>query len=57
MLPASGGSAMVNGRRVDQDMAGIRGSLGLCPQFDILWPTITVRDHLRLYASIKGVPR
>jgi broad specificity phosphatase PhoE len=35
-------------------MAAIRQSLGICPQFDILWPDITVREHLQLYAVIKG---
>ena len=32
-------------------------SLGVCPQFDILWPEITVREHLTLYAEIKGYNR
>lgn len=35
-------------------MSLIRRSLGICPQFDILWPDITVREHLVLYALIKG---
>ncbi len=26
----------------------------MCPQFDILWPEITVKEHLTLYAEIKG---
>eukprot|EP00873_Tetraselmis_striata_P005020 jgi/Tetstr1/425284/TSEL_015736.t1 len=55
MLQASSGSATVNGLSIDKDMAEIRRSLGLCPQFDILWPTISVRDHLWLYAAIKGL--
>jgi len=56
MLQATSGSATVNGLRIDRDMPRIRSSLGLCPQFDILWPTITVKDHLLLYSRIKGVP-
>lgn len=35
-------------------MPAIRQNLGVCPQFDILWPDITVREHLQLYAQIKG---
>ncbi|KAG0048759.1 ATP-binding cassette sub- A member 2 [Gryganskiella cystojenkinii] len=33
----------------------LRTMIGICPQFDILWPKLTVRDHLRLFARIKGV--
>lgn len=29
---------------------------GYCPQDDILYPDITVREHLQLFAAIKGVP-
>jgi len=28
---------------------------GVCPQFDLLWPDLTVKEHLQLYARIKGV--
>lgn len=38
-------------------MAAIRQDLGVCPQFDILWPEITVKEHLMLYAAIKGFNR
>ena len=27
---------------------------GVCPQFDLLWPDLTAREHLQLYARIKG---
>ena len=56
MIPASGGSAFVDGRSIGADMRHIRKSLGVCPQFDILWPTITVREHLEIFAAIKGFP-
>lgn len=62
-LPAAGllaptsGDARVHGHSVVHDMAAVRGSLGVCPQFDVLWPEISVREHLQLYAAIKGFPR
>ena len=31
------------------------GKLGVCPQFDCVWDELTVREHLLLYATIKGV--
>ncbi|XP_054026316.1 ATP-binding cassette sub-family A member 10-like [Dryobates pubescens] len=29
--------------------------LGYCPQEDPLWPGLTVQEHLRLYAAVRGV--
>lgn len=34
----------------------VRRLLGYCPQFDALIDTLTAREHLRLFARIKGVP-
>lgn len=33
------------------------GSLGVCPQFDILWPNLTVTEHAEVFAAFQGVPR
>jgi ABC-type multidrug transport system ATPase subunit len=30
-----------------------RASLGVCPQFDVLWPSLTVREHLELFAAFR----
>ncbi|CAM9259808.1 unnamed protein product [Ectocarpus sp. 4 AP-2014] len=56
MTPATEGNAFVAGRDANEDMSNIRKSLGVCPQHDILYPTLTVKEHLRLYAVLKGVP-
>jgi ABC-type multidrug transport system ATPase subunit len=29
---------------------------GVCPQFDVLWPELTGREHLALFGRIKGIP-
>ncbi len=34
----------------------LRRTLGYCPQFDALWRTLTVREHLHCYAALRGVP-
>ena len=31
--------------------------IGICPQFDVQWPTLTVEEHLLFYARLKGVER
>jgi len=56
MIPVTSGAAFVAGRDVNGDMANIRSTLGVCPQHDILYPDLTVREHLRMYAVLKGVP-
>ncbi|EGR31657.1 hypothetical protein IMG5_105060 [Ichthyophthirius multifiliis] len=32
-------------------------NIGYCPQFDALLENLTAREHLNLYASIKGIPK
>lgn len=31
--------------------------LGYCPQENSLWPSLTVKDHLELYAAVKGLSK
>ncbi|XP_037664575.1 ATP-binding cassette sub-family A member 8 isoform X2 [Choloepus didactylus] len=33
------------------------GFLGYCPQEDALWPGLTVREHLEVFAAVKGLRR
>lgn len=54
VLPPSAGDARVRGASVLDALPAVRRSLGVCPQFDILWPEITVAELLQLYAAIKG---
>lgn len=30
--------------------------MGVCPQHDVLWDDLTVSEHLRFFAGLKGVP-
>ncbi|CAM9287272.1 unnamed protein product [Phaeothamnion confervicola] len=55
MIPVSSGEAIVNGRDVRTQMKAIRSEMGVCPQHDILYADLTVREHLRLFAVVKGV--
>ena len=52
----SAGEAWVNGHSIVSDMGGVHSSIGVCPQFSILWDTLTVREHLLFFARLKGVP-
>ncbi len=46
------------GRDLDDNLSEIRDEVGVgvCPQYDVLFPDLTVREHLRLFAGLKGVP-
>ena len=39
---------------INEQMPDIRKNLGVCPQHDILYPNLTVEEHLQLFASFKG---
>jgi ABC-type multidrug transport system ATPase subunit len=57
MLTPSSGLVMVDGLDVSRSIGRVRQSLGVCPQHDILWPVLTVQEHLRLYAALRGYER
>uniref|UniRef100_A0A4W5MXT9 ATP binding cassette subfamily A member 3 n=1 Tax=Hucho hucho TaxID=62062 RepID=A0A4W5MXT9_9TELE len=54
LFPPSSGRAYINGYDICQDMTLIRHSLGLCPQHDVLFDNLTVREHLLFYTQLKG---
>mmetsp|Transcript_17002 Transcript_17002/g.34417 ORF Transcript_17002/g.34417 Transcript_17002/m.34417 type:complete len:1751 (-) Transcript_17002:590-5842(-) len=41
---------------VSRDLDAIQEVLGVCPQHDVLFPDLTVSEHLRIMARTKGVP-
>ena len=47
------GDAFVDGVDVKKYPERARASLGVCPQFDVLWPSLTVREHLELFAAFR----
>ena len=51
MSPTSG-TAYVNGYDIREDIASVRSSLGLCPQHDVLFDTLTVEEHLKFFAKV-----
>ncbi|CAO2206628.1 unnamed protein product [Urochloa humidicola] len=59
ITPITGGDAFIYGHSVRSTvgMTNIRRMIGVCPQFDILWDALTAKEHMELFASIKGLPR
>ncbi|XP_052859763.1 phospholipid-transporting ATPase ABCA3-like [Anopheles cruzii] len=56
MFSPSSGTALVNGYDIRKDIEGVRFSLGLCPQHNVLFNELTVAEHLKFFAQLKGVP-
>lgn len=56
MLTPTAGTALVNGYDIRHDIRSVRGSVGLCPQHNILFDDLTVAEHIEFYARLKGVP-
>jgi ABC-type multidrug transport system ATPase subunit len=57
MTPPTGGSASVCGFDIARQMDHVKCVIGVCPQFDVLWEDLTVRQHLRFYSLLRGLPR
>ena len=55
MLACTSGEMTVNNLNFKTDMAEIRKTLGVCPQHDILFKTLTVEEHLYLFCKFKGI--
>ena len=52
------GSATIYNTQLSEimNMEEIRNYTGFCPQFNIYFDFLTVRENLRLFAKIKGIP-
>uniref|UniRef100_A0A182IUJ1 ABC transporter domain-containing protein n=1 Tax=Anopheles atroparvus TaxID=41427 RepID=A0A182IUJ1_ANOAO len=57
MFSPTSGTALVNGYDLRNNIDAVRGSLGLCPQHNVLFNEMTVAEHIEFFARLKGVPR
>ena len=55
-LEPSGGTALVDGMSIREDMDAVYSSMGVCPQHDLLWHSLTGREHLDFYGHLKNIP-
>uniref|UniRef100_A0A8C0KX41 ATP binding cassette subfamily A member 7 n=1 Tax=Canis lupus dingo TaxID=286419 RepID=A0A8C0KX41_CANLU len=55
MLP-SGGEAVLAGHSVAREPAAAHRHMGYCPQSDAVFELLTGREHLELFARLRGVP-
>ncbi|PKU86162.1 ABC transporter A family member 6 [Dendrobium catenatum] len=55
LLTPTSGTALVEGLDIRSNMDEIYASMGVCPQHDLLWETLTGREHLLFYARLKNL--
>lgn len=55
MTTPTSGTALINGFNIRTHIDDVRGSVGLCPQHNILFDELTVREHLIFYSRVKGM--
>lgn len=44
----------MGGFSIISDIEKVHLEMGVCPQFDILWPQLTVEEHLYFYTRLRG---
>jgi len=54
--PMTSGNAWINEYSMREDLSAAQKQMGVCPQFDALLPLLTAREHLQMFARIRGVP-
>ena len=57
MFSPTSGTALINGCDIRKNIDGVRQSLGLCPQHNVLFNELTVAEHITFFCRLKGVPK
>ncbi|CAA7031234.1 unnamed protein product [Microthlaspi erraticum] len=55
LLKPTSGTGLVQGLDIRNDMDRVYTSMGVCPQHDLLWETLTGREHLLFYGRLKNL--
>ncbi|CAL8311233.1 unnamed protein product [Merluccius merluccius] len=55
-IDVSWGEASVSGHSILTNILDVHQNMGYCPQFDAIDELLTGREHLHLYARLRGVP-
>lgn len=55
MIPPTTGTAILDGLDINKQLKGIRAILGFCPQYDILFDELTVKEHIEFYSKLKNL--
>ena len=53
LMSQTSGTAYVENMELGLQMTDIYKLMGVCPQHDLLWPTLTAAEHLNFYGRLK----
>ena len=56
MIPVTSGTIRVDGHDVATDTLAAQRAVSVCHQHDVLFHSLSVYEHLWLFARLKGVP-
>ncbi|KAL1210259.1 ABC transporter A family member 4 [Cardamine amara subsp. amara] len=55
LVKPTSGTALVQGLDICNDMDKVYTNMGVCPQHDLLWETLSGREHLLFYGRLKNL--
>ncbi|KAG9390094.1 ABC transporter [Carpediemonas membranifera] len=55
LMKQTSGNATIVGYKMGKQQTKIHRTLGVCPQFDRLWPDLTAAEHMAFYGRVKGM--
>ncbi|KAL0278552.1 UNVERIFIED_CONTAM: hypothetical protein PYX00_000345 [Menopon gallinae] len=55
IYPPTSGTAVVAGYDIRTNMKDVRRNLGFCPQYNVLFDELTVKEHLKFFGSLRGL--
>jgi ABC-type multidrug transport system ATPase subunit len=56
LFPPTSGEVWVYGKSVRTQVDDVHKSLGVCPQYNVLFEWLTVEEHLLFIGYVRGVP-
>lgn len=55
LFSPTSGTAYLNGKDIRTELNEARKSLGICPQHNVLFEELTVKEHLEFFCALKGM--
>ncbi|KAI9346576.1 hypothetical protein BDR26DRAFT_834771 [Obelidium mucronatum] len=57
LLKRTSGDIVIGGHCIQENQTAKKSQIGVTPQFDTVWPTMTVEEHLIFYCRLRGVSK
>ena len=54
LFPPTSGTATVGGFDIVDEMIEVRRSIGLCPQHNVLFDEMTVKEHIKFFGEVSN---